>query len=203
MANITDEEIQKLIKENAAKSSVQKKSFSNKCKELFISKSFGEAVTDTIVKSVVPGIKQMIVNGSYNVLQQIFGTNVTPPKFNGMTWNYMNNTMMPINYTSFSNQTTPQPDQTTMPTYQNIVILNPDPNNSFSGKASAERILDTMQTIIDRSGSVSISHFMELAGRPTVSTYYNYGWRSLRGAGVEPVTGGWHIILPIAELIKK
>lgn len=79
------------------------------------------------------------------------------------------------------------------PNYDDIVLTN---------RTDAEEVLRRMQETIERRGVVSILDLYDFVGVPTEFTDDHYGWISLRGAGVVPVSDGWLLKLPRAAALN-
>ena len=182
-----------------------KKPLMKKITEAFISVDFKDAVKETNQKFILPILKKTVVdivsNGVNNTLNTMLfgqGSNVNRPSWfgnNGLFGQVTNYAAPMINYSGISSgkPATSLPAATGIPTYDEIVLQS---------REDAERVLDTLQAQIDRFGSTTISDLYELVGFPTVSTYYNYGWKSLAGANIGIVTGGYLLKMPTAIPLK-
>lgn len=63
-------------------------------------------------------------------------------------------------------------------------------------KSDAERVIDTMNDILDQYRVVSVADFYELVDERTVPNDNKYGWTNLRNAYIERVRDGYLIRLP-------
>lgn len=187
-----DTKIEKVIKGNAV---IHKKTFGEKVVSAFVATEFKEALSDVTKNVAIPAIKRTFIDMVYNTLNSVlFGTSGTGSKwmgnsnvFGGTTFRY---SAPEIDYSGISSSSKRTPAQyNTLPTYDEIKLDNYD---------DANKVLDTLQAIIDRHGSVSISHLYTTVGLPAISSYYNYGWKNLSGASIGVVTGGYLLKLPKA-----
>lgn len=65
----------------------------------------------------------------------------------------------------------------------------------FESRADAEVVLDALNEIIDRYGSVSVADLYDLAKVPTSNyTANNYGWTNIFGCKAERIRGGGYIL---------
>lgn len=190
-----EKEIQKVVQGQV---SVRKKGFLTKVKEAFIAADVKTAASTVADRTIVPMIKRTLadaVNNAVNVL--LFGTALDPNNrwgsgtvFGGLanTFRYSGQN---INYSGISK---PAPiQQSDIPTYNEIVLAD---------RIDAERVLDELSDIIDRYGSASIADLYQAVGLPTVTTQYNYGWRSMKGADAVAVREGYLLKLPNAIPLK-
>lgn len=69
----------------------------------------------------------------------------------------------------------------------------------LDNRGDAERVLVTMDELIDTYGLVSVGDFYDLVGVSGNYTDNKYGWTDLRTARVEHVRGGYLIKLPKAS----
>ena len=178
-----------------------KKGVLKKFTSTFFSNNFHTAVDATMERVISPNIKQTIAESITNVIySMLFGSNSTPA--NGNYYNRNNSIWgsnvstfrysgQNINYSGVSNPN--KSVQYDIPSYNEL---------TFSDRIDAEKVLDEMGEIIDRFSQVSIADLYQLVGLPTVSTQNNYGWKSLKGADVVSVRGGYLIKLPGAILLK-
>lgn len=68
----------------------------------------------------------------------------------------------------------------------------------FETRADAELTIEEMANTIKRYEIVSIGDMYDIAQITAPSTYYKYGWTSIRNARVEKVPGGYVIRMPRA-----
>lgn len=179
-------EIKPLELKGSAK--VQKQSLGKKMHDAFISQDFKSAASGVVQDTFVPMTKRLMADLFSNLVNRIlFGSNA--PKAgssifgSGSSWRYSGQN---INYSSFSQPSTAS-STPSIPNYNEITL---------SDRGDAERVLDTLQEMLDRYGSVSIADLYETVGIPTISTHYNYGWKSLKGADVESFRGEFLVKLP-------
>lgn len=65
----------------------------------------------------------------------------------------------------------------------------------FETRADAEAVLDALNEIIDRYGSVSVADLYDLAKVPTTNyTANNYGWTNIFGCKAERIRSGGYIL---------
>lgn len=70
---------------------------------------------------------------------------------------------------------------------------------SFDSKGDAIDVLNELIAEINEYGSTNVGRFYKMAGQPTMSTDFNYGWTTLRGADVvRNRDGSYSIDLPRA-----
>lgn len=55
-------------------------------------------------------------------------------------------------------------------------------NVILATRIDAENVLDQMNAILNKYGSVTVADYYDLVGAPNVYTDYKYGWRDLRSA---------------------
>lgn len=190
-----EKEIQKVVQGQV---SVRKKGFFTKVKEAFIAEDFKTAASSATERVIVPMIKRTFadaINNAVNIL--LFGSTADPNNrwgsgtiFGGLanTYRYSGQN---INYSGVSKQS--GTSQNDIPTYNEIVLVD---------RVDAERVLDELTDIIDRYGSATIADLYIAVGLPTVTTQYNYGWRSMKGADAVAVRDGYLLKLPNAIPLK-
>ena len=67
----------------------------------------------------------------------------------------------------------------------------------FDSRGDAEAVLDTMNDIIDRYGTVSVADLYDLAQVPNDNfTMNRYGWTNISGAYAHRVRDGYILKLP-------
>lgn len=188
-----EKEIQKVIQGNVT---VRKKGFLTKVKEAFIAEDFKSAINGATERVIVPMVKRTFadaINNAINIL--LFGSAIDPnSRFGGTVFGGLGSyrySGQNINYSGISK--TPQMQQTAAPTYNEIIL---------DTRVDAERVLDELTDIIDRYGSASIGDLYQAVGLPTVTTDYNYGWKSMKGADAVAVSNGYLLKLPNAIPIK-
>lgn len=190
-----EKEIQKVVQGQVT---VRKKGFFTKVKEAFIAEDIKTAMSGATERVVVPMIKRTAADAVNNIINiLLFGSTAEPTNrwgsgtiFGGLanTYRYSGQN---INYSGISKQ--PASPQNDIPTYNEIVL---------SDRVDAERVLDELADLIDRYGSASIADLYMAVGLPTVTTQYNYGWKSMKGADVASVRDGYLLKLPNAIPLK-
>lgn len=189
-----EKEIQKVVQGQVT---VRKKGFFTKVKDAFIAEDFKTAMNGATERVIVPMIKRTFADAINNVVNiLLFGGTADPNRWgSGTIFGGLSNTYrytgQNINYSGLSKPASlPQND---IPTYNEIVLAD---------RLDAERVLDELSDIIDRYGSASIADLYQAVGLPTVTTQYNYGWRSMKGADAVGVRDGYLLKLPNAIPLK-
>lgn len=72
----------------------------------------------------------------------------------------------------------------------------------FDNRGEAEKVLDTMDEIVDEYDLVRVSDFYDLAGLSCPYVWNDYGWTNIRNAEVARVRDGYVIRMPRAIPIK-
>ena len=169
---------------------VKKKGVLGKMKDAFFAAEFKDAAGSVVKNVLVPAMQRTIVDMANNALNTLFfGTST---KSSGLNWwnggaTRFGYSAPQIDYTSFSNK--PANQVSNVPTYDEIIIGDYE---------EANKVLDSMQAILDRYGKVTISDLYQLVGLPAISSYFNYGWKNLSGASIGVVTGGYLLKFPRA-----
>lgn len=69
----------------------------------------------------------------------------------------------------------------------------------FENRGDAEAVLERMEELVDRFGTVSVADLFDLAGMSCQYTDNKYGWTNLNGVQVIRVRDGYQIDLPRAS----
>ena len=69
----------------------------------------------------------------------------------------------------------------------------------FDERAEADLVLERLQDLIDTYGSATVADFYDLVGCSDDYTDRNWGWTSLRGAGIRRLRQGYSLDLPRTE----
>ena len=170
---------------------VKKKGVLSKVKDAFFAAEFKDAAGGVAKNVIVPAIQRTIIDMVNNTLNSMFFGTSTKPSTGFNWWNTgttrFGYSAPQIDYSSFSNK--PANQANNVPTYDEIIIGDYE---------EANKVLDSMQAILDRYGKVTISDLYQLVGLPAISSYFNYGWKNLSGASVGVVTGGYLLKFPRA-----
>lgn len=171
---------------------VKKKGVLGKMKDAFFAAEFKDAAGSVAKNVFIPALQRTIIDMANNALNTLFfGTSAKPGT--GFNWWNTGTTRFgysapQIDYSSFSNKPANQVTAG-VPTYDEIIIGDYE---------EANKVLDSMQAILDRYGKVTISDLYQLVGLPAISSYFNYGWKNLAGASIGVVTGGYLLKFPRA-----
>jgi len=192
---------------------MQKKPFTQKVKEAFISQDFKTAAKGVNDSVVIPAIKKLIADGISNVINSmLFGSSAPVGGFrinpSTWTWNGITYSGQNVNYSGVSKQAATQ--QTTIPNtgrYQyDQIVIQPNPSKGETmgdAERHADDILFGLKDQLERFGAVSINDLFELCGLPMVSTLGNYGWKNLRDADKVLIPGeGFLLKFPSPTLLR-
>ena len=172
---------------------MNKPSLGQKMHDAFISQDFKSAASGVVQDTFVPMTKRLAADFISNLINRmLFGSKAqSNQNIFGTTWRYTGWGTGGINYSGISTQNaTTQTTQQTLPGALNYNDI------TFSNRQDAEEALLTLTEMLERYSSVSVADYYEYLKFPTVSTQYNYGWKSLAGADVEEFRGEFHLRLP-------
>lgn len=157
-----------------------------------------EAIKDWIIwECLVPGIQDF----GYDLLRMIFFHNYTDDRRGGRSSRrdyrgISNRGRSSMSRSSLRREDTSRrwEEDDDAVDYRNIILRD---------RRSAENLVDEIQDRIERTGSVSLSEFMEMIGEAEHSKYTDskYGWTRTNQVGIQKVNGGWLIDIAEAKYI--
>lgn len=154
---------------------VKKKSKGRKFLDLFINEDSQDIKEYLLLEVFVPAVKDTILD----LMNMIFYGR-TRGKKGGSTY---------VSYNSYSSgRQRPTGRRSTGYTFDDIVV---------ESRGEAEKVLDTLNEIIDRYGEATVADFYDLVGvSGNGYTDRSYGWKDLRQAAVQRTRDGYLFLLP-------
>lgn len=172
--------------------------FGKLLRQTFIPEDVSDAKDFILTDIVMPALKNGIFDTVMNIVDYWRGGGGSYRRNSGVS--APRSRIAPqYDYSSRSRNTSRQePVASVRYSYDDVIIEDYPSNQGGSARArgDAEAVLVSMQNTIDRYSIVRISDLYDFVGLTSNSTDYNYGWRTLDGATVRRVNGGWHIELP-------
>lgn len=167
--------------------SVRKESEFKKFKKNFFHEDAKTVKGQVFSNVIIPGLQRLVrdmVNTGIDVL--LYGGRTRDPRENR------------VGYVSYSNRgVRGEYDKIPSGAYSKKDMFSFDEVVLFD-RGEAEQVLLSLMDQIDRYGMVSVADFYDTVGRTAPYTANKYGWRDLRGVGVERVKDGYSINFPKA-----
>jgi hypothetical protein len=146
------------------------------------------AVENTITETVIPEIREMILEASNSMLERVI-----TGRHRGNRRSPAANPLGHVAYnTQYQRGPAPrtQPQQLSRPSrmrhaFDEIVI---------SSRQEAEEVLDRMYDLLSRDEVVTVADLYELTGIVSSHTDKKWGWEDLRGSSVGRVRGGGYLL---------
>ncbi len=188
----SEKKVEKVIK---GKVKTKKKSEISKLSDVFISDDASNVKSYILMDVLVPTIKKAIVDIGTDALNMIFlGGTGRGRDSRGGNAHY-------VSYSRFSSEPRDRfsDSESRRPTarfdYDNLV---------FETRADAEAVIEQLIDIIDRYGVATVADLYDTIDQSHPFTANDYGWTSLRNAGVDRARGGGYSLkLPKAMPIDK
>ena len=173
---------EKKVQKAVAKAKIAKKSGVQKIAEAFVSEDIDNVKSYIFLEVIVPAIKDTISKIVTNGIDMfLYGET-------GHTRKTGDRTSYNKYYDDSNRKRSNQPRRRTSD-YNDIVIET---------RGEAEDVLDSMDELIDKYGTVSVSDLNDLVGRSGEFTDCDYGWTDIRNAQVIRVRDGYKLKLPRA-----
>lgn len=185
-ASLDDKKIEKVVKGNVK---IKKRGEMSKLADVFIAEDANNVKSYILMDVLVPTIKRAIVDIVTDAVNMIFLGGTGRSKSSGSSVNYVS-----YNRFSDSKDRRPEPRVSNRFDYDSLV---------FESRNDAEAVIDQMGDIIASYGFVTVADLYDTLGRSHPYTSNDYGWTSLRSAGVERVRDGYVLKLPKAMPIDK
>ena len=162
-----------------AKGKAKKQTVSGFLVERIIQKDGKELVEWALDDVIIPGVKNFIIN---SVAMALTGKTYTGPSYYGSA-------KKPEQYGSYyygSKSKTPV-SNVQRGRYRGVVL---------DTRMDAEAVFEQFSELMEEFGMVSVAELYSLAEMESESVDNNYGWTTMRNAGVVKVPDGWLIDLP-------
>ena len=173
-----------------AKGKIQKKTFGEKFKEIFIGEDIQNVGEYILKEVVVPTIKNTVVDIIQNGISLlIFGesSSKNSNRRNGQYVSYGS-------YSSNSSRDRRRDDRRDAPNDKGNII--------FNSRGDAQAVLDHLLDILDTYRAVTVANYYEAADVPSNYQDRKWGWTDLRYVDIRMARGGgWYIDLPRVEYI--
>lgn len=178
---------------------IKKKSIGRKIKEIFIAADPKTVAAYVIGEVLLPAARNMVVDGMnagisrmmYGDAARRYGQTGSRTIYNSPIVRQYPNTPYP-----------PYPPAPPPGPRRNPARTNSTDTFLFSAKDDAERVLQTMQDIIDQYGLVSLADVNSMIGEIGNYTDEKWGWVILPGADIRQTRDGYLLMLPQAEAIQ-
>lgn len=188
--NSTDEPKKPVI---VGKATQKKKSAGRQFVETFVNEDADTIKSHVIFDIIVPYIKDMISAGFHAALDMLlYGNGGGPVR--------SSNGRRVVTSSTVNGRTDYTQSSKNRPGSRRTQICD---DIAFENRGDAESVLDEMQDIIDKYGTVSAYDYYEAAGLTCDYTLKNWGWYDLSGAAVKMTRDGDYIIsMPKCLTIK-
>lgn len=167
----------------------KKKSTTDKLLSTFIVQDLRTVRTSILNDIIIPGIKDAISKTVSNGIDMLLYGDTRDVSKNNTGGTY-------VSYASYYGK-----GKTSAINNRNRVIDRRDLDDYILSRSDAERVLGTLEDIIDKYGQASVADYYDTLGETSNFTDYKYGWTSLRGARIVRKGNGYSLDLPRAILL--
>lgn len=184
------------------KAEIKKKSTVNKIADLFFRESLSDAITNTFIREVVPGIQGIIVDMVAGTVERMF--DVGTRKYT----NRRNPERIDYSKASSEKYDRREAHKVEEREYQNAKVSNHPicGNLKVETEREAEELISKMEMCFERFGWVRVSNLNTWIGVTGEPADENWGWNDLRRVSYSKLSGrdgGWLINLPDPIPVKK
>lgn len=183
-------DIEKVISTEAI---VQKKSVSEKFKNIFLGGEFKSSLRYISAEVLLPAFRNMIVDATTKGIERVIYGESTPKRpASSMQSRMSYNTPVDRSYSRFASPSQHTVSRNRRYDVSNIVLVS---------REEAETVLERLNDILQKYDVVSVADLHQLVGLPSTYIDNKWGWSSLRFADVRQIREGFLLDLPPVEPI--
>jgi len=172
---------------------VQKKTVSDRFKNIFIGGEFKASMRYISAEVLLPAFRNMIVDATTKGIERvIYGESAPKLPRSSMQPRMSYNTPVDRSYSRFASPTPQTVSRNRRYDVSNIVLVS---------REEAETVLERLSDILGQYDVASVADLHQLVGLPSTWVDNKWGWSSLRYADVRQIREGFLLELPQVEPI--
>jgi hypothetical protein len=172
---------------------VQKKTVSDRFKNIFIGGEFKASMRYISAEVLLPAFRNMIVDATTKGIERvIYGESAPKRPRSSMQPRMSYNTPVDRSYSRFASPTPQTVSRNRRYDVSNIVLVS---------REEAETVLERLSDILGQYDVASVADLHQLVGLPSTWVDNKWGWSSLRYADVRQIREGFLLELPQVEPI--